>query len=381
MKASGQPRFGYTYIIVAGAVILGAVVAGLVVISGYFRPPQVVYRTRDVGKLRDELKQVKYDDRKPHVAEIVLPSVVSIKAFARDGREVAGSGFIVDKGGYVLTAGHVIEGAEKIEVTMYDKRRCSAQRQGADEKTDIALLRIDAPDLEPVEWGDSDAAQIGESVLAVGDPYGYLPHTVTSGIVSQKGRNGLGVIRPNLAGQFAYEDFIQTNAALAPGDSGGPLFDMEARVIGVNIAIFANEQYGLAVPSNIAKFVAERLIRDGRVIRGYLGVEMHDLDYDLAATLGISTTEELLKTLGLARPEGVYVTDVLGRPAIDADIERGDVIVSIDGNAAPDMSRLRFLVADLPPGKTVNVEVIRRKQPLTLKAVVGEQPSKETHSE
>jgi len=378
MKTSQKPTRAYIYAFIVAVVIIGAIAASLSIISGYFKTPQVAYKARDVGKLREQLGQVKYDDPKPKVVEVVLPAVVGISALkGRD--EVVGSGFVVDSRGYVLTSGHVVEGAERIEVTLYDKRKYSARRQGTDGKTDIAIIKIDAPDLEAVVWGDSDAAQIGENVLAVGNPYGYLSHTVTDGIVSQKGRNGLGVIRREVAGQFAYEDFIQTNAALSPGDSGGPLFNMRAQVIGVNIAIFANEQYGLAVPSNVAKFVADRLIRDGRVIRGYLGVEMRDVDYELAATLGITTMDELLKTLGLSSPTGVYVTDVLGKPAIDADIEQGDIIVGIDGKSTPDMSQLRFIVADLPPGKMVKVEVIRKKQPLTLEAVIAEQPSTEPH--
>jgi len=375
MTISRKPRFAYVYAIVVAAVVIGAIVISLAVISGYFKAPQPAYKTRDVAKLRAQLEQTRYDERKPIVADIVLPKVVSIRAVSRNGKEVTGSGFIVDERGYILTSGHVIEGAADIEITLYDKRKYSAQRHGVDEKTDLALLKIDAPDLEAVAWGDSDAARIGDTVLAVGDPYGYLPHTVTDGIISQKGRNGLGVIRRDLAGQFAYEDFIQTNAALSPGNSGGPLFNMDAQAIGVNVAIFANEQYGLAVPSNIAKFVADRLIRDGKVVRGYLGVDMHDIDYDLAAMVGVDTMDKLLKSFGLSSQTGVYVTDVLGRPAIEAGIQRGDVIVSIGGKSTPDVSRLRFIVADLPPGESVNIEVIRNKEPKTLKAVIAEQPS------
>jgi serine protease Do len=377
MKAAEKSRFFHLYVFIVAVAVAVALVAGFVVMSSRSGNPLAQPASRDVAKLREEIKKTKYDDRKAKVVEYVLPSVVVIRA-KKPGEDVLGTGFIVDPRGYIVTSDHVISGAQTIEVTLYDKRKYAAQVQGIDEKTAIAVIKIDAPGLEFVTWGDSDAARIGDEVIAIGNPSGFLTHSVTNGIISQKGRNELGVIKPEAAGPFKVEDFIQTNALLLPGNSGGPLFNMEGDVIGVNTAVVEKTQFGLAVPSNIAKFAADRLIRDGKVVRGYLGVKTRDIDNELAAIRGEASLNDLLNSLGLNAPSGAYVDEVpLAAPAINADIRQGDVIVKIGGAAVPDGERLRMVVAELTPGITVDVEVIRNKKPLTLRATIAEQPSGE----
>lgn len=374
MDTGRKPRLAYIYVFIVAGVITGAVVAGLFAVSGFFRTTAPSQSARDVDKLYEKLARDNYQDPKPLVVEAVLPAVVSVTAQKAQGRTSSGSGFIVDERGYILTNGHVVADAQTIEVALHDKRKFPAKLQGVDAKTDIAIIKINAAGLEAIRWGDSDLALIGETVLAVGCPFGVLGHTVTDGIISQKNRAGLGAILPGAAGPFAYEDFLQTNATLVPGNSGGPLFDMRGQVVGVNTAIFANEQFGLAAPSNIAKFVAERLIRDGKVVRGYLGVEMHDIDNELAATLGEPSLEKLLETLGLKTVEGVYVTSVLGRPAIEAGIREGDVIVSVGGQDVADTPHFRLIVAEMTPGEKVNIEIIRKKERITREAALAQQP-------
>src|SRR5438874_7771468 len=225
-----------------------------------------------------------------------------------------GSGFIIDRDGTILTNYHVVDGAEKTVVTLSDGRSFDAKVLGRDQKTDIAIVKINAPqDLPVVTFGDSDRLEVGEWVLAIGDPFG-LDHTVTSGIVSAKGRQ---------IGAGPYDNFIQTDASINPGNSGGPLLNMRGEVVGINTAIFSqsggNIGIGFAIPTNLVKGVLPQLKNKGKVVRGYLGTVIQ------------SVTPEVADNLGLDRAEGVVVTSVKpGSPAEEAGLQRGDVITQVN---------------------------------------------------
>jgi serine protease Do len=266
-----------------------------------------------------------------------------------------GSGFIIDKDGYILTNNHVVENAEEIQVKLSDDRKFPAKIVGRDPKTDLALIRIkaDTP-LEPLTWGDSDKLQVGDWVIAIGSPFG-LGNTVTAGIVSAKYRH---------IGQGAYDDFIQTDASINPGNSGGPLLNTAGEVVGINTAIFSgsggNIGIGFAIPSNIAKDLLPQL-KKGKVIRGWLGVLVQEI------------TPEISKKFNLKGEHGALVSQVTpGSPADKAGIERGDVIVSFDGKPIKEMHDLPYIVASTPVGKRVSVDVIRKGEKKTLEVEVGQ---------
>jgi Do/DeqQ family serine protease len=266
----------------------------------------------------------------------------------RRGMGTAGSGVIVDaEHGYVLTNAHVVEGATLIEVTTRDTRRFKAELVGRDPETDLAVLRINADQLTAVPLGNSDEAQVGDFVLAVGNPFG-LGQTVTSGIVSALGRTGVG------AGA-GYEDFIQTDASINPGNSGGALVTLDGRLIGINTAIFSrtggNIGIGFAVPINMAKSVVEQIVAHGEVKRGRIGVLVQDV------------TPELAQTLGVER-RGAVVSDLKpGSPAARAGFAKGDVVVAIDNTPIRDASHLRNLLGLKPVGSTIEVTSWRKGAP------------------
>ncbi len=266
-----------------------------------------------------------------------------------------GSGVIISPDGYILTNYHVVGSADEIHVTLMDKREFTAKVIGKDQKTDLALIKIDTKQPLPAAvMGDSDAAQVGDWVMAIGNPFGFSL-TVTAGIVSAKGR----ILGGN------YDDFIQTDASINPGNSGGPLFDTEGRVIGINTAIYSrtgtSAGIGFAIPVNLAKHVMEQLKEHGRVIRGWLGVEIQEVTADLA------------QSFGLPKPEGALVASVQeDGPAAKAGLKRGDVIVTFDGKPVHDEHELPVLVANTPISKKVEIEVVRDGQHKTLEVVVGE---------
>ena len=380
MKRGGKRLYFYAFV-VSGA-LMGAIVAGMIMLVKFADGVDASSPRRNLDKLYEKLEDVEYYDPKPKVVKVVMPAVVSITVEKIEGtrRKISsGSGFIVRKDGYIVTNNHVIEKARSILVTLYDKRTYRARVHGIDPKTDLAVIKIDAARLEAVRWGDSDKVVAGETIIAIGNPFGFLSHTVTDGIVSQTSRNRVGVISPEKAGQFAYEDFIQTNAVINPGNSGGPLFNMRGKVIGVNTAIVSktgySQQVGFSIPSNTAKFVAERLIKERKVVRGYVGVGIRNVDPVLAAQMRLSFAD-LLKKLGLNSPRGVYVSEVSGKPAKDAGIKQGDVVLKIAGKETNDTAALRSIVAELRPGKTADVEILRDKKPITLKVKIAEQPEK-----
>lgn len=272
----------------------------------------------------------------------------------------AGSGFIIDKEGFILTNNHVVENAEKITVTMADKSEVEAELIGTDPKSDIALIKIDVDeDLPVVELGDSDSLEVGEWVIAIGNPFG-LNQTVTVGVVSAKGRSRVGINE--------YENFIQTDAAINPGNSGGPLLNIHGRVVGINSALYSRTGgymgIGFAIPINMAKFINEQLMAHGKVTRGYLGVGIQDVDEALAGSFGLS------------KAGGVLITDVQDdTPASRAGVKSEDVIVGMDDVEIKDTQDLRNRIAQIIPGTTVVLHLIRNGKPIKLDAKIGEQPA------
>ena len=274
----------------------------------------------------------------------------------RDFRQQSlGTGFIIDKQGYILTNNHVVEMADEIKVKFSDGKEYEAEIIGRDPKTDIALIKIESDEaLQPLVLGDSEKLEVGEWVVAIGNPFG-LGNTVTAGIVSAKYRQ---------IGASSYDNFIQTDASINPGNSGGPLLNTSGEVVGINTAIFSqsggNIGIGFAIPVNMAKDLVPQLKR-GRVVRGWLGVMVQKI------------TPELKEKLNLKDDKGALVADVTrGGPAEKAGIERGDVIVSFDGKEINEMRDLPFVVASTPVDKKVIVEVIRKGKTQRLEVRIGE---------
>jgi serine protease Do len=277
-------------------------------------------------------------------------------------QEGLGSGFIVSEDGYILTNNHVIEGVDKILVKLLgDEKKYEAKVIGTDSKTDLALIKIDVRrSLPVVKLGDSDKIEVGEWVIAIGNPYG-LEETVTVGVVSAKGRSGFGITQ--------YEDFIQTDAAINPGNSGGPLVNIKGEVIGINtfiISPYMAQGIGFAIPINLAKKVFTQLKEKGKVVRGYLGVYLQALN------------EELAKSFELAEMKGAVVSQVIeNSPAEKAGIKEGDVIIEYDGSKVEDVKDLQMKVANTPVGKRVPIGIWRDKKKITIYVTVGEMPDEE----
>ncbi|MCU0572298.1 MAG: DegQ family serine endoprotease [Syntrophobacteraceae bacterium] len=269
----------------------------------------------------------------------------------------AGSGVIVSGDGLILTNNHVVEESREVTVTLADQRELKAEIVGRDPGTDLAVLRVrDAGGLPAAQLGDSDALQVGDWVLALGNPFG-LSHTLTSGIVSAKGR---------VIGAGPYDDFIQTDASINPGNSGGPLFNMRGEVVGINTAIIPHGQgIGFAVPVNLAKQLVPQLVEHGEVTRGYIGVNIQAVTGDLA------------RALKLQKPEGALVSDVVsGGPADKAGVEQGDVIISLNGKAVQSSQQLPSIVASTPVGDDVSMKIIRSGKERELQVKVGKLPSR-----
>ena len=272
-----------------------------------------------------------------------------------------GSGVVVTKDGYILTNNHVVDGADEVKVALQDGREFTAKVIGRDPKSDVAVIKVDAKDLPAVPMVDSDKVEVGDVVLAIGNPFG-IGQTVTTGIVSATGRSG--------ATGLDYEDFIQTDAAINPGNSGGALVDAEGRLIGINTAILSrsggNQGIGFAIPVNLARDVMEGLIKDGHVTRGYLGVMIQDL------------TPALAKEFKLKEPHGALVGDVTpGSPAEKAGLKSGDIIVEFDGKKVTDSRHLKLEVARVQPGHEATVKVLRDGSTKTFEVAVREMPGTE----
>jgi len=305
------------------------------------------------------------------VAKAIEPSVVGIVTvqgvrrgdewshlFGGGGERLAeaqGSGVIVDVAGYIVTNYHVVADAERMVVKLSDGRTVEdVSLVGEDAASDLAVLKINGTGLVAARWGDSDKLNVGDQVLAVGSPYG-LARTVTAGIISAKGRRGL-------TQGSVYQDFLQTDAAVNPGNSGGPLVNMRGEVVGINTAIYGHAYQGIsfAIASNIAQDVYERLRKTGRVERGWLGVQLQEIDPRLAARLRLKSARGALVSAVIA-----------GSPADRAGLQPGDVIVQWNGKAINNRDDLPLAVAATPVGKAVKVLVIRDGEPVELSATVG----------
>lgn len=273
-------------------------------------------------------------------------------------REGSGSGFIVDKDGHVVTNAHVVRGAEKVTVTLSDQRQFAAEVLASDDKTDLAVIKIDAEDLVPVQFASSSELRLGQWVIAAGNPYG-LSSSITAGIISAKGRRNLDLA--------AYEDYIQTDAAINPGNSGGPLVDLTGRVIGINTAIFTRTGgsmgIGFAIPADLAKPIIDDLIADREVSRGWLGVAIQDMSPQLRKSYDFQGNGVLV---GEVTPDG---------PAEDAGLRAEDILTKIDGKPVKDTVDLRNAVAAIRPGTTIEVELTRDGESHTVTVELGKQPA------
>ncbi|MFZ5525964.1 MAG: trypsin-like peptidase domain-containing protein [Pseudomonadota bacterium] len=269
-----------------------------------------------------------------------------------------GSGVIVSQDGYVLTNNHVVDRMDDIEVMLTDGRKARAKVIGTDPESDLAVLKIDLEKLPAIVFGDSDTLQVGDAVLAIGNPFG-VGQTVTSGIVSALGRNQLGI--------NTFENFIQTDAAINPGNSGGALVDAHGNLMGINSAIYSrsggNMGIGFAIPVSTARLVMESLIRDGQVTRGWIGVEPRDL------------TPEIAETFNLPIKEGVLITGVLHNgPAAKGGVRPGDVVVQVAEAKVGNTTQLLNAVASLKPGSVAQVQVRRGNQTLSMNVAVAQRP-------
>ena len=276
-----------------------------------------------------------------------------------------GSGIIISSDGYILTANHVVQGMDEIEVSIPDsKQEYTAKVVGTDPPTDVAVLKIDATGLPAVTLGDSDQLEVGDVVLAIGNPFG-VGQSVTMGIVSALGRNGRNLGMFNRS--YSIQDFIQTDAAINPGNSGGALVDADGRLIGINTMIKSdtrgNEGIGFAVPINLARHVMERLISGGRVARGYLGIHMQDVDAGLAPFFN------------LASQNGALVDDVLpGTPADKAGVKDGDFVTEFNGKEIEDLNSLQLAISECAPGSDATMKLIRNGVAATLTVKLSELP-------
>ncbi len=271
-----------------------------------------------------------------------------------------GSGVIVSEEGYILTNAHVVEAADEIEVALADNRRAKAKVIGTDPETDLAVIKIDLPKLPAITFGQSDQAQVGDLVLAIGNPFG-VGQTVTAGIISALARSHLGI--------NTFENFIQTDAAINPGNSGGALVDVNGNMIGINTAIYsrtpggASLGIGFAIPAATAKLVLDQLVQTGAVTRGWIGVAVQDL------------TPELAESLKITEPRGTLITEVIGgKPADQAGMKAGDLLIAVDGKPVTDSANMLTLISAIAPGTGATLKVIRAQKEVELKVTVGKRP-------
>src|SRR5208337_3368856 len=284
----------------------------------------------------------------------------------REQREHAlGSGVIVSPEGYIVTNNHVIAKATEISVTLADKRTFKGKVVGADSSTDVAVVKIDGSGLPTATFGNSDQLKVGDTVMAFGNPFGQY-FTVTRGIVSALGRSGMGI--------EGFENFVQTDAAINPGNFGGALVNVHGQVVGINTAILSGNSgpggeggfigIGFAIPSNMAKHVMEDLVKTGKVSRGYLG-----------ATVGV-VTQDLAQEFKIPDTAGAFVQDVApGGPAEKAGLKAGDVVRKFNGQTVDDHTSLTDMVAESSPGSTATLDIIRNGQPTTIKVTLAERPA------
>ncbi len=301
------------------------------------------------------------DGLPPGIREFFERSIPQMPRSPRGGKQEQaqslGSGFIISPDGYILTNNHVVADADEIIVRLSDRSDHTAKLIGADPRTDVALLKIDAKDLPTLKLGNSDQLKVGEWVLAIGSPFGF-DHSVTAGIVSAKGRS-----LPN----ESYVPFIQTDVAINPGNSGGPLFNLKGEVVGINSQIFTRSGgfmgLSFAIPIDVAMNVANQLRADGKVSRGWLGVVIQEVDKDLA------------ESFGLDRPAGALVAQTLDDgPAAKSGIKVGDVILSVNGQKIEESADLPHLIGNLKPGAKADMEIIREGKRQNISVTVGDMP-------
>ena len=269
-----------------------------------------------------------------------------------------GSGVIASPQGYILTNFHVIESADDIEVLIADNRRVSAKIVGGDPETDLAVIKIEVADLPAIVFGQPEAARVGDVVLAIGNPYG-VGQTVTMGIISALGRTQLGI--------NTFENFIQTDAAINPGNSGRALVDAQGRLLGINTAIYSrsggSQGIGFAIPANMVRQVMEQIIANGSVTRGFLGIEPQEI------------TTELADSFRLPKNQGVLIAGVVRNgPADKAGVKPGDVLIEVEGKLVRDPATMLNIIAQLVPGSGVRLKTVRQGQPIDVTATVGKRP-------
>jgi serine protease Do len=373
----------------AGVLALAGLLAGASAASNSSTPLVLKHDAQTVA--RGQLERASYSD----IVKRVAPSVVKITTETKarrvrlDGNESPGmddprfrqffggrmpemqapaqsglgSGVIISSDGYIATNNHVVEGADQLTVTLDDGRELTAKVIGRDPLTDIAVIKVDAKDLPSVTFADTNKIEVGDRVLAIGNPFG-IGETVTSGIISAKGRR-VGI----LSDVRGFENFIQTDAAINPGNSGGALVDIDGRLIGINTAILSRsggfQGVGLAVPANLVSQVAEGLAKNGKVVRGFLGVNVQDISPALA------------DSFNLKNRAGALVAEVTpDSPAAKAGLKEGDVITSFNGQPVADANRLTIEVTSVAPGVKVNLDVLRDGKPEQLVATTGERPNR-----
>jgi serine protease Do len=379
------------FLISAAFILVLGIVMGLIVSSHFDFISPLPAKSQISSKSLDLLSQI--SEAQSEVAAVTTPSIVNISTTrvikSRDegaadlfddpffrrffGDQVPhpempkehkeqslGSGVIVSEDGYIVTNNHVIEKAQEIKVLLSNKKDYKAKLIGADPKTDIAVIKIDAKDLSYLPWGDSNKLKVGEIVFAIGNPFG-LNQTITMGVISAVGRANVGIAD--------YEDFIQTDAAINPGNSGGALVNAHGELIGINTAILSRsggyQGIGFAVPSSMARQVMDSLVKFKKVVRGWLGVSIQEVTSDLAEEFGVKDLK------------GALVSGVMkGSPADKVGIKQGDVILSYNGKVVEDTGHLRNMVSQTPIGSQVQVNVLRKKKELSLIVTVAELPKK-----
>jgi serine protease Do len=332
----------------------------------------VGYLAAGGGRIHAPLAPPGFSGALPSFADVVArvnPAVVHVDVIDEDARENPhegvedapaldlprrgeGSGFIVDSGGYILTNHHLVPGSGRIRVRLADKRELPGRRVGSDPSTDLALIRVDAKDLPTVRLGDSDRLRVGDWVCAIGNPLEF-DNTVTVGVVSSKDRKIFNQ---------SFDAYIQTDAAINPGNSGGPLVNLDGEAVGINAAVSSEAQgIGFAVPINVARAVLRQLREQGRVQRGYLGIQLHELDPDLA------------RMIGLEKAQGALVVDVIkGGAAANAGLRRWDVITAVSGTSIGSGDDLVRTISALRPDSEVGLSVVRDGAPLLIAARLGE---------